>query len=146
MSSKNNKLRTEDNSNNNAAKIFFGVCALLLVGLVVFMFSFMGSGKQDTSEGTATISEDGKQVINLTAKGGYSPGIITAQADKESVLKVKTTNTFDCSSALTIPSLNVNKNLPANGETLINLPIQAAGTELKGTCSMGMYNFTIKFV
>ncbi len=74
-----------------------------------------------------------------------SPSIIKAQAGKDSFLKVKTQNTYDCSSSLKIPSLKVSKNLPANGETLIPIPAQTAGTQIKGACGMGMYRFTIKF-
>jgi plastocyanin domain-containing protein len=88
---------------------------------------------------------DGKQIITIAVKGGYSPQITTAQADSPTVLKMVTNGTFDCSSAVSIPSLNYQKNLPATGETLIDVPAQTKGTTLNGTCAMGMYHFSIKF-
>lgn len=87
----------------------------------------------------------GVQVIEVSAKGGYSPRSTVAKADMPTVLKMKTRGTFDCSVALRIPDLGFNEILPSSGETEINVPPQKAGTTLKGLCSMGMYNFAIKF-
>lgn len=95
---------------------------------------------------TATPQIEGdNQILDLTAKWGYSPEVITAVADKASILRVKTNTTFDCSAAFTIPSLGINKNLPPSGITEFKIPAQKPGTEINGTCSMGMYNFKIKF-
>lgn len=88
---------------------------------------------------------DEKQVITISAKGGYSPQVTHAKADIPTIIKVVTNGTFDCSSALSIPSLQYQKNLPATGETLIDVPAQSTGTTLQGVCSMGMYNFSILF-
>jgi len=88
---------------------------------------------------------DGKQVIEINAKGGYSPRITTAKAGIPTVIKMKTNGSFDCSSALVIPSLDYRNNLPLSGETLIDVPAQKAGTKLQGLCAMGMYNFLIEF-
>ncbi len=88
---------------------------------------------------------DGKQIITITAKGGYLPKTTTAKAGMPTVIKVVTNGTFDCSSAVSIPSIKYQKNLPQTGETLIDVPTQTAGTTINGTCSMGMYNFAIKF-
>lgn len=88
---------------------------------------------------------DGKQVIEISARGGYAPRISTARAGMPTVIKVKTAGTFDCSSALTIPTLGYRTNLPASGETLIDVPPQQPGAKLQGLCAMGMYNFAIDF-
>lgn len=143
-------LRTDD---SGATKIFFGVCAVLLLLLIGGAFMFMGGSANGSSdEGsiqgtqTTTVDESGKQVINITAKGGYKPGVVTAKAGEPALLKIKTSNSYDCSRAFMIPELNINKNLPQTGETVIEIPAQAAGKSLKGTCSMGMYSFTMKFV
>lgn len=146
MSNKNKKLNSnEDEGGKSHTLTWFLLIVVGIVGVFVFLIMHGGGGAQVDSEGTAQIAEDGKQTLELRAKGGYSPSVITAQANKDSFLKVKTQNTFDCSSVIRIPSLNISKNLPANGETMIGIPAQAAGTQLKGTCGMGMYNFTIKF-
>ncbi len=103
--------------------------------------------EQETSTlGATVVNYEDKQIVELTAKGGYSPAIVQASANKGTVLRVKTNNTFDCSSALSIPSLGINKMLPPTGSTDINIGAQQAGTQIDGTCSMGMYNFSIKFI
>ncbi|MCX8035042.1 MAG: cupredoxin domain-containing protein [Candidatus Dojkabacteria bacterium] len=140
-------LRSDD---SGAAKIFFIVCAVLLVVLIGGMFVFMGGGSSDDGSvqgtQTASVDESGKQVINITAKGGYKPGVVTAKAGQPSLLKIKTNNSFDCSRAFMIPDLKISRNLPPTGETVIEIPAQEAGKELEGTCSMGMYSFKMKFV
>jgi plastocyanin domain-containing protein len=87
---------------------------------------------------------DGKQIIELKAKGGYRPIHSVAKAGIPTILRVDTNGTFDCSSAIRIPKLNISENLPLSGSTDIDLGIQKMGT-LQGTCGMGMYPFDIKF-
>ena len=86
----------------------------------------------------------GKQTIDLRAKGGYSPKKSTAKAGIPTILKVKTNGTFDCTSVIRIPSMNISKNLPPSGSTEIDLGNPMVGI-LKGTCGMGMYPFEINF-
>jgi hypothetical protein len=88
---------------------------------------------------------DGKQMLTITAKGGYSPKKTIAKADLPTTLVFATNDTFDCSSSVSIPSLNYQKTLSNTSETTLDIPAQPKGTLLKGTCSMGMYSFTIKF-
>ncbi|MDO8655145.1 MAG: hypothetical protein Q7R48_01825 [bacterium] len=88
---------------------------------------------------------DGKQIIEIDAKGGYAPRNTAAQANIPTVIKLKTRGTFDCSSALVIPSIGYRANLPPSGETLIELPPQKEGSTMQGLCAMGMYNFVISF-
>ena len=124
-----------------AALIFTAL--VITVGMVAYVTS--GNKSSAPTSQAATISTDGKQVIEITAKGGYSPQTTLAKADVPTIIKVKTNGTFDCSSALTIPSLGVTKHLPPSGETLIDVPAQKQGTTLRGLCGMGMYNFTVNF-
>ena len=88
---------------------------------------------------------DDTQVIMLDAKGGYSPKVTMANANTPTVIRVRTNGTFDCSSALTIPSIGYSGNLPPSGETDITLAPQEAGATLDGICAMGMYSFQIRF-
>ena len=125
---------------------------LLLVGILVFgaviaylLFSLGKSPSNNPGIGGSVTEVDGKQYIDITAKGGFFPNTITAKSNIDSVLRVNTQNTFDCSSALVIPSLNYRTNLPATGSTEIQIPSQAPGSELNGMCAMGMYRFKIKF-
>lgn len=88
---------------------------------------------------------DGKQIITVTAKGGYKPRKVAAKADMPTLLRMKTQSTFDCSASFIIPDLGIEKMLPATGTTEFDLGTQVGGTEIVGLCSMGMYSFTITF-
>ncbi len=87
---------------------------------------------------------DGIQIIEITAKGGYIPRKSIAQANIPTILRFNTKGTFDCSSSVRIPSMNISKLLPQSGVTDIDLSVQNTGT-LSGTCGMGMYPFEIEF-
>lgn len=105
---------------------------------------------QDKSGDTASLPKnvtivDGKQIVEILAKGSYIPRLTEAKANIPTVIKVYTLATFDCTLALTIPSLNYRTTLPRTGETLIELPAQKEGATLQGVCSMAMYNFLVKF-
>lgn len=121
--------------------------ALTIVAVGLGFLVLQNSGEKNSSPSTEVVSIMGDtQYIDISAKGGYSPNLIEAQAEIKTVLRVSTKNTFDCSAALTIPSLNVKENLPANGKTEISIDAQDKGSEIDGTCSMGMYGFKIKFI
>ena len=87
---------------------------------------------------------DGKQIIELKAKGGFNPTHSVAKSGVPTILRLNTQGTFDCSSFIRIPSLGISKALPPSGSTDIDLGIQKSGT-LQGTCGMGMYPFDITF-
>ena len=89
--------------------------------------------------------EIGSQLITILARGGYSPQESTARAGVPSTLRLVTKNTYDCSRALILPSLRVQKILPATGTTDFTIPAQKTGTKFYGICSMGMYAFMITF-
>jgi plastocyanin domain-containing protein len=89
--------------------------------------------------------ENGKQIVTISAKGGYSPKVTEAKADMPTTLRVETQGTFDCSSTLAIPSMNYQKNLPPSGVTEVELLPQKAGSTFEGLCGMGMYRFEIAF-
>ena len=121
------------------------VAVVLLIGGSFFLFrdNQNGSAAQDTSSNVSIV--DGKQIIEINAKGGYSPRTTTAKADIPTVLRVKTKGTFDCSAALKIPSIKYKNILPASGNTDINIPSQKSGSTIQGLCYMAMYSFIIKF-
>jgi plastocyanin domain-containing protein len=123
----------------------FSITALI-VGLGIVFLVMSNQGSVQEAAASTTFDANGQQIIALTAKAGYSPRSITAQAGVENILRIKTANTFDCSSALRIPTLNITKLLPSNGTTDITIAAQTPGTVIKGTCSMGMYSFQITFI
>ena len=89
-------------------------------------------------------TENGKQVIEITVRGGYNPKVSNAKAGVPTIIRFKTNNTFDCSSAIRIPSLKVAQMLPSTGDTDIPIDSPQAGV-LQGSCGMGMYRFAINF-
>lgn len=133
--------------NNQSAPIVTIIVFVLIVAVFLIIISSSGNQQNNTDvKGAATIDSTGKQILDLTAKGGYFPNVINAKANIDSILRVKTNGTYDCSSAFKIPSLGVSKNLPTTGVTEIPIPAQKQGSEITGNCSMGMYYFKIKFL
>ena len=123
---------------------------LILGAIVLIVGAVYMTKNNDDVQSSSNVGENvsivsGQQVIALTAKGGFSPEMSTAEAGVASILRVSTNGTFDCSSAISIPSLSYRGNLPPSGTTDIEIPAQPAGTTLNGTCSMGMYRFAIAF-
>lgn len=89
--------------------------------------------------------ENGKQIIEIDARGGYTPRSSVAKAGIPTVVRFNTAGTFDCSSSVIIPSMKISKILPQTGATDIDLGTPKAGP-LSGSCGMGMYPFDITFV
>lgn len=122
--------------------------AIIFAGVLIGG-AFLLSNKPNTGisaePGSNVSTIDGKQVITIDAKGGYAPAITHARAGVPTVLRVATTGTFDCSSALTIPAIGYKNNLPPSGMTDIEVPAQKSGTTMRGLCAMGMYNFQVQF-
>lgn len=87
---------------------------------------------------------DGQQIIDITAKGGYTPRTSTAKAGIPTILRFHTSGTFDCSSYIRIPSMGVSRNLPSTGTVDIAVTDPKAGA-LIGMCGMGMYPFQVNF-
>ncbi len=119
----------------------------ILIALVLIVVAFIiAKGRVSTTlSNVNNISViDGKQIIDLTAKGGYSPGKSIAKAGIPTILRFTTNGTFDCSSSIRIPSMNVSKNLALAGITDIDLGSPKVGI-LRGSCGMGMYPFEIDF-
>jgi plastocyanin domain-containing protein len=113
----------------------------LFVGLMVLIPS---QKKDDGAPGSNVVVTNGIQVIDLTAKTGYSPKKTTAKAGMPTTLQIDTDGTFDCSSSILIPSLSITKQLPSSGTTEVDLGTPQVGA-LQGTCAMGMYRFEIDF-
>ena len=119
---------------------------LTLIFLVIICLIFIKLNDNQEPYSSENIRlESNKQIILITAKGGYLPKNTLAKANIPSVLKVNTQGTYDCSASLVIPELNFKQFLPPQGETQIEIPPQKPGTKITGLCSMGMYNFTLNF-
>ena len=116
------------------------VAVVLIVGAILFT-----RGDTNTNVDANNVSVvNGKQIIEIRAKGGYQPRKSIAQAGLPTILRFDTNGTFDCSSSVRIPSLGISQILPQSGETDIDLGLPQIGT-LQGMCGMGMYRFEIEF-
>jgi sulfite exporter TauE/SafE len=76
---------------------------------------------------------------------GYLPYTSHAQADVPITLNLVTKNTVSCARAFEIPSLGVSEILPQTGSVSVTIPAQKAGSTLRYSCSMGMYDGEIVF-
>lgn len=122
-----------------------GIAIVLIVGTI--LFARTTNNPNDLLAGLNNVSVvDGTQIIEISAKGGYTPQTTRAKAGVPTIIRVSTKGTFDCSSSLVIPAIGYRSNLPISGTTDIPVPPQAAGAKLQGLCGMGMYNFTILFI
>lgn len=126
--------------------IFFGLFNLMnsLAIIDIKLPSFNYSKNLQTEITNNVSQENGIQIINLTAGGGYSPERSVAKAGMPTVIRFNTINTFDCSLSVRIPSKNINKFLPQTGSTDISIGTQPVGT-FRGSCGMGMYPFEVDF-
>lgn len=129
-------------------KIFTSVFIVaVLIGFALMMTRNNGN---NVSTNTQIVNQnnvsivDGKQIIDLTAQGGYSPKKSTAKAGIPTILRFTSSGNFDCSSSVRIPSINVSKSLALSGTTDIDLGNPKEGI-MYGSCSMGMYPFEINF-
>ncbi|MFA6392663.1 MAG: cupredoxin domain-containing protein [Candidatus Paceibacterota bacterium] len=127
--------------------------ALIIFAIVLTSGKTSNQSNDSSNNSTGTTQEtsiknvsvvDGKQIIEINAKGGYQPRKSIAKAGIPTILRFNTNGTFDCSSSVRIPSMNIFKSLPQSGSTDIDLSTQPAGT-LNGSCGMGMYPFEISF-
>ncbi|MEO5635020.1 MAG: cupredoxin domain-containing protein [Candidatus Paceibacterota bacterium] len=114
---------------------------VLIFGVIIFVG---GSTSNVIQDGQNVTIVDGKQIIEITARGGYTPNASLAKAGIPTILRFNTNGTFDCSSSVRIPSMSLSKMLPNSGSTDIDLGSPEIGT-LAGICGMGMYQFEINF-
>ena len=119
------------------------LAAIVLIGGAVLVTKTESQDQSSMPVNNVTVV-DGKQIIEINAKGGYQPRRSIAKSGIPTILRFNTKGTFDCSSSVRIPSLNISKMLPQTGTTDINLGVPNLAL-LQGTCGMGMYPFEIDF-
>ncbi len=119
--------------------------SVVLIGGAVMLSKSGGNApvNQAVKENNVSIV-DGTQIVEIDAKGGDLPRKSVAKAGIPTIIRFNTTATFDCSSSVRIPSMNISKLLPQTGSTDIDVGTHEAGP-LEGSCGMGMYPFEIVF-
>jgi len=121
------------------------IVAVVLIGgsFILTKGNFQSQTDMQVTANNVTVV-DGTQIITINAKGGYQPRKSIAKAGIPTIIRFDTKGTFDCSSAVRIPSMNISKTLPQTGSTDIPIGSQHMST-LQGTCGMGMYPFEVEF-
>jgi len=120
------------------------IAVAIIAGALMLSPKNGASPTTDAAKGDNVSIVNGKQIIEMTAKGGFYPQKSAAKAGMPTLLRVKTDGTFDCSSIVRIPSLGIKTFLPPTGTTDIDLGSPRA-TTLQGMCGMGMYSFEVEF-
>ena len=127
------------------------VASILGIGILGGALFLIQSNVQENATALNNVSQDnviienGKQIIEIDARGGYTPRSSIAKAGLPTIVRFNTSGTFDCSASVRIPSLDIAQVLPQTGETDIDLGTPSLGP-LSGSCGMGMYPFDITFV
>lgn len=139
------------NTSSNITVVLSILAAALIIGGAVYFAGRTSSqsgqeAQQDVQlENVNNVSiVDGKQIIEIKAKGGFNPVHSIAKAGIPTILRLNTSGTFDCTSVVRIPKMNIYQNLPPSGVTDVDLGTLQVST-IQGTCGMGMYPFDIKF-
>lgn len=127
-----------------------GILIAIAVSVVLIGGAVMFSNENNSAPIEKAIKEnnvsivDGVQIVEIDAKGGYLPRKSVAKAGVPTTIRFNTVATFDCSSSVRIPSMNISKLLPQTGSTDIDVGVQGVGP-LEGSCGMGMYPFEVLF-
>jgi sulfite exporter TauE/SafE len=103
--------------------------------------AMLGPAEQvpDTPDEQRVSVADGQQTVIVTAiAGAYRPGNLQATAGLPTTLIVRSQRAEGCVRSFVIPSLGVEKILPVNGDTRIDLGVLKPG-RLRYACGMGMY-------
>jgi plastocyanin domain-containing protein len=129
----------------NKSIIISLIVATALIGGALMLTKNKSNGTNESVADVNNVSVvDGKQIIEIAAKGGYHPAHSIAKAGLPTILRFNTNGTFDCSATVRIPSMNISQSLPLSGTTDVALGTQQTGV-IHGTCGMGMYPFDVQF-
>ncbi|RBY92497.1 ATPase P [Blastococcus sp. TF02-8] len=85
---------------------------------------------------------DGRQVVDITVKGGYSPSLIRVEAGSPVQLRFHRQENSDCTARVVFPDLRKSASLAAFGTTTMDLAIDQPG-EYGWACGMNMLHGTL---
>ncbi|MEU8001456.1 sulfite exporter TauE/SafE family protein [Catellatospora sp. NPDC049111] len=106
---------------------------------VAYTLGLTGDSAPTQVTGARVTVEAGHQTVIVSAKtAAYAPGNLEVAAGLPTTLIVRSDRAKGCVRAFVIPSLNIEKILPINGDTRIELGVLRPG-RLTYSCSMGMY-------
>ena len=86
---------------------------------------------------TAAVSEGGRQEVEVTVQGGYTPATIHVKAGAPVRLRFDRKETSGCSEEVVFADFGIRKFLPAHQQTVIDLTPPKPGV-YEFTCGMSM--------
>ncbi len=113
-----------------AADIAVVLTGLVLIAVLAWYFFAPRAATQAQVEG-------GRQVVDVTVKGGYSPSLIRVEAGTPVRLRFHRQENSDCTSRVVFPDLRKSASLEAFGTTTLDLEIAEPG-EYSWACGMNM--------
>jgi Cu+-exporting ATPase len=86
--------------------------------------------------------EGGRQVVDITVKGGYSPSLVRVEAGTPVRLRFDRQENSDCTARVVFPDFRKSASLAAFGTTTLDLDVQEPG-EYSWACGMNMLHGTL---
>ncbi len=86
--------------------------------------------------------EGGRQVVDITVKGGYSPNLVRVEAGTPVRLRFHRQENSDCTARVVFPDLRKSASLEAFGTTTLDLDVAEPG-EYAWACGMNMLHGTL---
>ncbi|MDQ3735802.1 MAG: heavy metal translocating P-type ATPase [Actinomycetota bacterium] len=119
----------------SAAEITVVVGGLALIGALAWYFFAPRKAAHPHVEG-------GRQVVDITLKGGYSPNLIQVEAGTPVRLRFNRQENSDCTARVVFPDLRKSASLAAFGTTTLDLDLDEPG-EYSWACGMNMLHGTL---
>lgn len=93
----------------------------------------------------AQLDPGGQQVVEVTIRDGYRPGVIRARAGMPLRIVFRREDDDACTERVVFSSPHIDRRLAPTGATTVELPAQPPG-EVRFTCGMGRYRGRIELV
>jgi hypothetical protein len=101
-------------------------------------------GAQPAAATDVPVTADGHQRVVITVRPrSYSPSRLAVRAGVPTTLVLHSDGANGCTSAIVFPTLGLERMLPEEGDTVIDIGPLRAGTH-RFSCAMGMYGGTIE--
>jgi Cu+-exporting ATPase len=119
----------------SGSELLVGIGGLALIAVLAWYFFA-------PRKATHAQVEAGRQVVDITVKGGYAPNLIRVEAGTPVRLRFHRQENSDCTARVVFPDLRKSASLAAFGTTTMDLAIDEPG-EYSWACGMNMLHGTL---